>query len=42
MSLAASRRALRAGGTAEAVGDLMRREHAMWGEVVRANNIRAA
>jgi len=29
------------GGTAEALGELMRREHAMWGEVVRANNIRA-
>jgi tripartite-type tricarboxylate transporter receptor subunit TctC len=29
------------GGSAEAVGELMRREHAMWGEVVRANNIRA-
>jgi tripartite-type tricarboxylate transporter receptor subunit TctC len=29
------------GGTAGTVGERMRREHAMWGEVVRANNIRA-
>jgi tripartite-type tricarboxylate transporter receptor subunit TctC len=29
------------GGTAESLGETMRRDHARWGEVVRANNIRA-
>ena len=29
------------GGTAEALGETMRRDHARWGEVVKANNIRA-
>ena len=29
------------GGTPEALGEVMRRDHARWGEVVRANNIRA-
>jgi tripartite-type tricarboxylate transporter receptor subunit TctC len=29
------------GGTAESLGETLRRDHARWGEVVRANNIRA-
>jgi tripartite-type tricarboxylate transporter receptor subunit TctC len=29
------------GGTPEQLGEIMRRDHARWGEVVRANNIRA-
>lgn len=29
------------GGTAEALGEILRRDHARWGEVVKANNIRA-
>jgi len=29
------------GGSADSLGEIMRRDHAMWGEVVRANNIRA-
>jgi tripartite-type tricarboxylate transporter receptor subunit TctC len=29
------------GGTAEELGAVMRRDHARWGEMVRANNIRA-
>jgi tripartite-type tricarboxylate transporter receptor subunit TctC len=29
------------GGTAAGLGGIMRRDHALWGEVVRANNIRA-
>jgi tripartite-type tricarboxylate transporter receptor subunit TctC len=29
------------GGTAEALGEIMRRDHARWGAVVKANNIRA-
>lgn len=29
------------GGTAEALGEVLRRDHARWGEVVKANNIRA-
>jgi tripartite-type tricarboxylate transporter receptor subunit TctC len=29
------------GGTAEALGRIVRRDHARWGEVVKANNIRA-
>ena len=29
------------GGTAEALGETVRRDHARWGEVVKANNIRA-
>ncbi|MBL6077831.1 tripartite tricarboxylate transporter substrate binding protein [Belnapia sp. T18] len=29
------------GGTAESLGETMRRDHARWGEVVRSNNIRA-
>ena len=28
------------GGTAEALGEIVRRDHARWGEVVKANNIR--
>ena len=29
------------GGTAEELGEIMRRDHARWGAVVKANNIRA-
>ena len=29
------------GGSAEALGEIVRRDHARWGEVVKANNIRA-
>jgi tripartite-type tricarboxylate transporter receptor subunit TctC len=29
------------GGTAEALGETVKRDHARWGEVVKANNIRA-
>ena len=29
------------GGTPEQLGEIMRRDHARWGEVVKANNIRA-
>jgi tripartite-type tricarboxylate transporter receptor subunit TctC len=29
------------GGTAESLGETVKRDHARWGEVVKANNIRA-